>query len=45
MPQKSIFIQFFRIVEHVFINILIMDLENVICLKAEESSTECAAMC
>jgi hypothetical protein len=43
MPQKSIFL--LKIVKHVFDNVLIIDLEHVRCLTAEESSAECAVMC
>jgi hypothetical protein len=39
MPQKSIFMKSLRNVKHVFNNILIMGLEHVGCLTAEESST------
>jgi hypothetical protein len=40
MPQKSIFIKFFRNVKRVFNNVLKLDLNSVWCLTAEESSTE-----
>jgi hypothetical protein len=44
MPQKSIFINFFRNVNRVFYNVLIMALEHVRCLTAEQSSTEYTVM-
>lgn len=43
MPH-NIFIWFFRNVKHEFNNVLIMDLEHVRCLTAEDSRTECAVM-
>jgi hypothetical protein len=44
MPQKSFFIKFFRNVKHMFNHVLIIDLEHVRYLTAEESSAECAVI-
>jgi hypothetical protein len=45
MSQKYIFIKFFRIVKHVFNNVLIVDLEYVWCLITEKGSAESPVIC
>jgi hypothetical protein len=45
MLQKSTYTNFFRNGKQVFNNVLIMDLQHIRCLTAEESSAEFAVMC